>query len=114
MPTRKQAAKVAAWYAVLGGAWIFLSGSVLHSLVREPAAAAWLEDAKGIFFIVTTACLLGLALDRYFRALRQSMARAQAAAEAGRDRFRLFIEHAFGAVAMFDRDMRYLAACSRW
>jgi PAS domain S-box-containing protein len=77
MPTRRQAVKIALWYAGLGAAWIFFSGLGLHTMVRDPAAAAWLENAKGWFFVGTTACLLGLVLDRYFRVLRESIARAQ-------------------------------------
>jgi PAS domain S-box-containing protein len=76
-PTRKQAVKIAAWYALLGATWIFLTGEVLHALVPDPATAAWLEEGKGWFFIASTAFLLGFVLDRYFRILRQSIDRAQ-------------------------------------
>jgi two-component system cell cycle sensor histidine kinase/response regulator CckA len=76
-PTRRQAAKIAAWYAALGAAWIFLTGFELHRLVSDPAAAALLENAKGWFFVAATALMLGLVLDRYFRMLRESIARTQ-------------------------------------
>jgi two-component system, cell cycle sensor histidine kinase and response regulator CckA len=77
MSSRRQAATIALWYAGLGAVWIFFSGLVLHALVKDPATAAWLENAKGWFYVVATAALLGLVLDRYFRVLREAVLRSQ-------------------------------------
>ncbi len=75
--SRHQATKIAAWYAVLGAAWILGSGWVLHQLVHNPATEAWLETLKGWFYVGATAILLKVALGRYFGQLEQSTELAQ-------------------------------------
>lgn len=76
LPTRAHAMRIALSYGVVGALWILLSGWLLHHLVPDPTAAAWLETIKGWFFIAATTLLLGLVLDRYFAILRQSVTRA--------------------------------------
>src|SRR5512140_1708425 len=70
-PTRSRALRIVAWYAVLSGLWIAISGRVLHQLVRDPARAVLLEDVKGWVFVLVTAGLLSLRLDRQFHRIRQ-------------------------------------------
>jgi two-component system cell cycle sensor histidine kinase/response regulator CckA len=77
IPTRAQAFKIALCYTLLGAIWILASGWLLHQLVHDPAIEAWLEISKGWFFIASTAFLLGLVLDRYFRVIRQSVKQVQ-------------------------------------
>ncbi|MDK2741677.1 MAG: PAS domain S-box protein [Nitrospira sp. BO4] len=58
-----------------------------------------------------------VAHDQSKRGIRESIAgveRTNGATRDGGERFPLFIEHAPAAIAMFDRDMRYLAASRRW
>ena len=64
--------KIALCYAGLSALWILGSGWLLHYFVPDEARAAWLEVVKGWFFVLVTATLLGLALNRYFREARRS------------------------------------------
>ena len=77
-PTRGQALKIAAWYAVLSMVWIAVSGRMLHQFVHDSAQATLLEDVKGWWFVSVTAVLLWLMLDRQFRKIRLWAQRIQA------------------------------------
>ena len=71
-PTRTTAWKIAAVYAVLGALWILLSGWLLHRLVHGEPLETTLESVKGWAYVVVTAVLLGLWLNRYFRQIRRA------------------------------------------
>ena len=71
MPTRAKAVKIALWYLGVSVVWIFVTGWLLHHAVTDAARAAWWENVKGWVFVGATAVVLGVALDRYFRAIRR-------------------------------------------
>ncbi|WP_295390186.1 PAS domain S-box protein [uncultured Thiodictyon sp.] len=80
--------------------------------------AGWYGSAFGDDLVVLASVLVLVAvvwlsagsLNRVERGQR----RAEAAHRAGEERLRLFIEHAPAALAMFDREMRYIRASRRW
>jgi PAS domain S-box-containing protein len=81
IPTRAMAIRIAVCYALLGGLWILGSGWMLHHFVHNDALEILLETVKGWCYVVFTALLLGLALDRYFHTIRQSTLMIQASEE---------------------------------
>lgn len=77
LPTRYTAVKICTWYATLGFVWILGSSSLLHYFVHDSDWAAILETVKGWAFILVTALILGLSLDRYFRRIRSATLQIQ-------------------------------------
>nr|NJM00978.1 PAS domain S-box protein [Desulfobacula sp.] len=71
-PTRADAVKIAAVYAVLGALWILCTGRLLHHFVHDGFWLEKLEAVKGWFYVLVTAVLLGWWLNRYFREIRRS------------------------------------------
>ena len=88
-PTRGRAFAIAALYALVGALWIAVSGRLLHELVYDRARAAFLEDVKGWVFVLVTATLLWLMLDRQFHGMRRWARRIQDSEENFRAIFEL-------------------------
>jgi len=62
--------RIAAIYAFLSGLWILFSDRILAALVTDSHLLTIMQTWKGLFFVVTTACLLAWLIRRYVRALR--------------------------------------------
>ena len=77
VPTRAMAVKISLYYASLSVIWIICTGWLLHHFVQDPFWVAWIEYGKGWFFVLVTAFLLGLVLDRVFWKIRDSVQRIQ-------------------------------------
>ena len=77
VPTRAMAVKISLYYALMSAIWIFCSGWLLHHFVKDLFWVAWIEYCKGWFFVLVTAFLVGLVLDRVFWKIRDSVERIQ-------------------------------------
>lgn len=73
--------KIAAGYALIGVLWIFSSGWMLDQIVDNQELRAALERAKGWLYVLVTAGVLWVILDRYFQVIRQSAALLQQSEE---------------------------------
>jgi len=73
---RKLARNVAVIYAVLVGMWIFLSSGIPVGFILgiEVAETAWLQSFTGWFFVVSSAWLLYLMVNRHLTSVRESEA----------------------------------------
>jgi hypothetical protein len=69
---RKISAKIAAIYALVGGAWILFSDKLLDFLVDDPAAIIRVSLYKGWFYVAVTAAMLYLLIKRRMTLLIKS------------------------------------------
>ncbi|MDH5320435.1 MAG: PAS domain S-box protein, partial [Nitrospira sp.] len=99
-------------YVLAGLSRTFEYGRHIHEyrFLHKDGAYRWLRDEVRLLRDEAGAPLelIGFQIDV------SDQKRANEALREGEERFRLFIEHAPAAIAMFDRDMRYLGASRRW
>jgi two-component system NtrC family sensor kinase len=79
MSTPRAALSIAGAYAAFATAWILLSGWLVDVNIADPALRSAFEYGKGLFFVLVTACLLLLLVQRALRREQALAAEREAA-----------------------------------
>lgn len=101
-PTRS-ATRIVSAYLVVAGLWIGFSDRILFTLVSDRSTLARVETLKGWLFVAVTAAGL-------FWILRAKLDQRREDEE----KLKLFVEQAPVALAMLDRELRYVMTSRRW
>lgn len=109
-PTRSGALKIAAGYALIGVLWIFGSGWLLNRLIEDNGTKILIEHAKGWLYVVVTAGLLWLALDKYFEVIRRSAQMLQQSEE----RCRFALDASGDGIWDWDFQTNQVSFSSQW
>ncbi len=101
---RKAAASFAALYLVLGGAWIYLSDTVLLHLGGSPEAITRYQTLKGAAYVVVTALLAYFYLAKTLERKHQHLT----ALLQSERKYRELLEHANSIILHWTRDGRVM------